>query len=450
MDEKFWENLLFALKHQQCVLVLGSGISTGKTEDGQERPLTEMLANHLADLIEQDNKLVEGDRNNLFQIASEFVNINGLTTLHRVTQTFYAQYTEPNALQLALACLPFHLIFNAAPDLLFYNALERADKLPKSFSYKLQGSERSKFYESIPKPTAQHPVVFNMLGNWQEPGSLVLTEGLQLDFLQDVIRHQDAIPNTLLEICNTNKSTFVFAGFDFERWQLRLLLRALGLDRDANIEHWALQPRNALKKDTWLFFKEEYGLLFRDEDTLGFVEEWKNRYEKSGSAVAAPNPVTVNAVLLYASEDESFKKELDAHLAPLREHQHLNTWNEAMIMPGQELESAFQKAIDEAHLILLLASADFVNSEDLYHHHLEQAMERFKSRKAKIFPIIVRNFAWQGSLFGQLPIVLPQENGVVKPVAEWAQRDTAYADIVSLIERHIKYLMDDLKKSAAP
>lgn len=447
MDETFWNNLLYSLNNQQCILVLGSGISTGVSEDDQEHPLTEMLAIHLADLIEQDNRLVEGDRNNLFQVASEFVRGNGLTALHRITKEFYARFTTPNALQMDLAQLPFHLIFNAAPDLLFYDALEIANKLPKLFSYKLEGAERSKSYQSIPKPTVQTPILFNMLGNWQDPGSLVLTEGLQLDYLQDIIRHQDALPNTLLEISKTQKSTFVFAGFDFERWQLRLLLRTLGLDRDANIDHWAVQPRASLKKDTWLFFKDEYGLQFRDENTAAFVKEWKDRYEKGDATAKPPPPIKIRAVCLYASEDESFKTQLDVHLAPLREHDQVETWNEAMITVGVELEGAIQQAIDGAHLVLLLASADFVNSERLYEDYLKRAITRFKEKKAKIFPVIVRSFAWEGTLFGQLPIILPQENGVVKPVVDWAQRDTAYTEVVNLIKRHVKYLLDDLKKN---
>lgn len=448
MNEKFWDDLLFALNNQQCILVLGSGISTGADDDGRERPLTELLANKLADQIEQDNRVIEGDRNNLFQIASEFIRYNGHTTLHRVTKEFYADYGAPNDLQEQLARLPFHLIFNAAPDLLFLNALERADKMPKAFSYKTQGAERNKAYEAISKPTVQSPVLFNMLGVWEDPGSLVITESTQLDYLQDIIKHQDAIPNTLLEICKTRKSTFVFAGFDFERWQLRLLLRALGLDNDANIAHWALQPPTSLKRDTLLFFKGEYGLQFLDADTAAFVKELGERQKNYGVATPQQTPAKLRAVCLYAQEDESFKKEFDAHLSPLREHQQVETWDEAMILPGQAVEEAFQKAIDEAHLIVLLASADFVESESLYQEHLVRAIERFKARKAKIFPIIVRNFAWKDTLFGQLPIVLPQENGVVKPVNEWPQRDTAYTDIVNLIQRHIKFLLDDLKKNA--
>ena len=446
MGEKFWNDLLYALKNQQCILVLGSGVSTGTLGDDLERPLTELFANHLADLLEQDNRLVEGDRNNLFQIASEFVRYNGLMPLHRSTKEFYAQFDVPNQIQRELARLPFHLIFNTSPDLLFFDSLQEANKIPKVFSYKIHGTERGKSYKSIPKPTIQAPVVFNMLGDWQDPGSLVLTEGLQLDYLQDVIRHQDAIPNRLLEICTTHKSTFVFIGFDFERWQLRLLLRALGLDREANIDHWALQPHSTLKKDTWLFFKEEYGLQFRDENTLDFIKEWRTRYDNYQPAPTPYLSAKIKVALLYAKEDEHFKREFDAHLSPLREHQQVDTWNEAMITAGQEVKSAYQNAIDEAHLIIVLASADFVNSDTLYNEWLERAIERFKNRKAKIFPVIVRDFAWQDTLFSQLPIILPQENGQVKPVAHWQRRDDVYAEITSIIYRHIKFLLDDLKK----
>lgn len=445
-----WDDLLYALKKGQCILVLGSGVSTGKEEDGTERPITELLANHLCDQMERKNLVVEGNRKNLFQIANEFVHHFGHTALERETEGFYQRdaYARPNPIQTALAALPFHLILSAAPDKLFYKALVGNNKNPEMVHYMPPGTDRAEVHKNLVKPSVSNPLVYNMLGVWDDPGSVILTESAQLDYLQDVIRHSDAIPNSLLEICKAEKGVFVFLGFDFERWQLRLLLRALKLGGE-DINHWAIQRPDSLQKDTMLFFKDQYGVHFMDMDSAAFVEELSQRCRENVPAESAPAAARLRAVCLYAQEDEPFRHELDAHLAPLREHQQVETWDEACLLPGEAVSEATQKAIDAAHLIIILASADFIQSEEHYHDQLGRAIQRFEAHQAKIFPIMVRRFAWEDTLFDRLPIKLPQENGVVKPVAEWEQRDTAYAGIVSLILRHVKFLLEDLKSIPA-
>ncbi len=440
-----WDDLVFALRRQECILALGTGISTAIDTEGAERPIAELFAAHLANLIERENNTVEGDRNNLFQMSSEFVLLYGHTALHREMIGFYERFPAPSAIQSQLAALPFHLILNAAPDTLMVKALEKNNKIPELIYYKPPGQDRTQAYRNIVKPTVSRPLVFNMLGSWTDPGSVILTESDQLDFLEDIIRHSDAIPNSLLEICKAEKSTFVFSGFDFERWQLRMLLRALKLDGAEKIAHWAVQKPETQQKDTVLFFKNQYGVHFLNLSTAQFVEELTKQYTSTDPPAPVATPARLHAVCLYAKEDEGFRKELDVHLAPLREHQQVETWSDAMIEPGEVVEDAIQKAIDNAQLIIVLASADFVASERLYHEHLERAIERFKSRKAKIFPVIVRDFVWTDTLFGQLPIVLPQENGSVRPLVALPERDRVYADLVSLILRHVKYLLEDLK-----
>ena len=47
-----WDKLVFVLQQQDCILVTGSAISTGKAEDNTERPLTEMLASNFKSNID--------------------------------------------------------------------------------------------------------------------------------------------------------------------------------------------------------------------------------------------------------------------------------------------------------------------------------------------------------------------------------------------------------------
>lgn len=451
MTTTFWNDLLFALEQQNCILVLGSGVSTGHSPEGAERPLSELLAWRLAGLLERENRVVEGNRDNLYQIAEEFVRYKGHIALHREAKTFYEGFGVPNSVQTTLASLPFHLVLNASPDTLFVKALYKADKIPLLVHYKPPGIERSETNKNIGKPDHFHPVVYNMLGAWTEPTSLVLTEGEQLNYLQDVIQHNDAIPNALLEVCKAEKCVFLFIGFDFERWQLRLLLRALKLDGGEQVEHWAVQRPAALQKDTQLFFKDQYGLHFLDMDTPAFVEELVLNYAHKPRSVASPSTNTrLKAVCLYALEDSAYRQEMEKHLSPLHAHQQLDTWSDALIMPGEPMGESIRTAIAEAHLIIVLASSDFVSSERHYVTELGHAMERFRAHKAKVFVVLVRPFVWEDTLLAQFPLLLPQENGVAKPVSAWPQHDSAWAGIVSLILRHVNYLIEDLKSTVSP
>ncbi len=83
-----WDDLLYTIRKGRCVLVLGSGVSTGQDDVGMERPLTEILAHRLCDQMERQNIMVEGNRNNLFQVANEFVDHFGHTALERETEDF--------------------------------------------------------------------------------------------------------------------------------------------------------------------------------------------------------------------------------------------------------------------------------------------------------------------------------------------------------------------------
>lgn len=443
MEDNYWGDLVYSLQKGRCILVLGSGLSTGKSEDGAERPLTEMLAQRLANQMEQANKVFDGNTTNLFQVANAYVRYFGVTALERETEEFYKndRFTAPNEIQNTLAALPFHLVLNAAPDDLFYKALGSAGKDVAFLQYKRPGTDGRTVLATKEKPQASHPLLYNLLGIWSDPKSVVLTEKAQLDYLTDVIQNNDAIPNSLLEVCKVEKNVFIFLGFDFESWQLRLLLRALKISSD-DIRHLAVQKPASLRPDTRVFFKDQYGVRFVDLDARDFVVEFDRRFREKTVATDEATPLHLHAVILYAKEDNIFREELETHMAPLHEHRHIETWSDAMIAPGEVVEAAMQKAIDNAEIIIVLASADLVASEKLYREHLTRAIQRLQDGKVKIMAIIVRNFSWEETLIAQLPIVLPRYNGDVKPIAEWEQRDDAYAEIVDRILLHVKFLTE--------
>jgi TIR domain len=68
----------------------------------------------------------------------------------------------------------------------------------------------------------------------------------------------------------------------------------------------------------------------------------------------------------YAREDEALRDELELHLSSLKRRYHLVNWHDRKILPGAHWEEEVDEHINNAHLILLLISPNFLASSYCY------------------------------------------------------------------------------------
>lgn len=157
--------------------------------------------------------------------------------------------------------------------------------------------------------------------------------------------------------------------------------------------------------------------------------------------------MSVKIFFCYAPEDKKMLVQLQKHLKPLQQHGHIETWCDQDISAGSEWEPAIAKHLHEAQIILLLISADFINSEYCYNKEMKWALEQHQQGRARVIPIILRDVLWRYGPFSNLQ-ALPSE---AKPVYRWAHRDEAYTDVTEGIARVIEELsLPALVKSVAP
>ena len=88
---------------------------------------------------------------------------------------------------------------------------------------------------------------------------------------------------------------------------------------------------------------------------------------------------------------------------------------------------------DESRLILL------ISSDYCYGIEMKRALERHKAGEPLVVPIILRPVSWQQMPFGSLQ-ALPKDG---KPVAIWADRDSAYVNIAEGLKVAIEDLVQD-------
>ena len=68
---------------------------------------------------------------------------------------------------------------------------------------------------------------------------------------------------------------------------------------------------------------------------------------------------------------------------------------------GEEWAGEIDHNLEKADVILLLVSADFLNSDYCYDIELRRAMERHEAGDAVVVPIILRECDWQGGQYNQ-------------------------------------------------
>ena len=108
--------------------------------------------------------------------------------------------------------------------------------------------------------------------------------------------------------------------------------------------------------------------------------------------------MSIEIFCCYARKDQTLLHELKAHLMPLQRRGLINIWADTDIGAGIAWKQEIEKHLDTAHIILLLVSADFMNSEYCYSTEMKHALERDKRKEARVIPIILRPVDWQDVL----------------------------------------------------
>src|SRR5437660_10243118 len=111
---------------------------------------------------------------------------------------------------------------------------------------------------------------------------------------------------------------------------------------------------------------------------------------------------SIHVFLSYAKEDEQQLRKLETHLSMLKRQGLISTWHAQQIIPGANRAMVTDKQFEQASIILLLISADFLASDYCYQIEMKYALERQESNRARVIPIIVKPCDWSHAPFAKL------------------------------------------------
>lgn len=133
----------------------------------------------------------------------------------------------------------------------------------------------------------------------------------------------------------------------------------------------------------------------------------------------------------YSHLDEDHRNQLEAHLASLRHEGKIESWHDRRLLAGSDFGSEIDQQINDANIILLLVSANFLNSKYCYSIEMSRALERHRASEARVIPVIVKPCDWESTPLAGL-LATPRDG---KAVTTWPNYDEAFTDVAKQIRR---------------
>ncbi len=405
--DRDWEVLLQSIERGNCIPLLGPDLSTSPG-DGSTRNLAIELSRELAEILLEEKNYPVPDQTKLSLVAQIFQNQLSRDELEVEVRRFYDKHREAldacgDPTFRCLAELPFSLLVTSRHDDTLNHFLRRQDKRPRVESYHFKGDRRDILgYLG----TVDEPLVYQLYGASDVPGSLAITENDQLEFLKSVTAECPKLPADLTN--QFSGKNFLFLGFGLGNYHLRVLMHVLKLNESA--KSFALENApptetqehfDALFDDSVLFYGElgYHSLTLLDTRLEDFIQElhrrWMERHPTghpasnaiSSSSDVAAGPDAPTVFISYVKEDQERARAL---VERLRE-EGLDPWIDTEGLRfgtrwNDTLEDTITRDVD--YFVVLQSRALSDRVESYVHKEVQLALERQCMRAGRfIFPV---------------------------------------------------------------
>ncbi len=454
-----WQQLTQALRDQRCVLLLGPDVCCDFAE-AAPKPITRELAMHLSERIEQQNNTLRLiDKSVLSYVAAAFetafedddLNASenleyGRAKCRGVVKKFYeANKDREFTFYEKLANLPFHIIINTNHYDFFNKALLRAKKKAQTHYFNYRNPRHNKRLK-FKTPTKENPLVYNLFGCIDDKDykteSLVLTEADQIFFSENIVQKEAtaALPSDLRALLLRKNQAqdeyiFLFLGFDFQEWHLRILLHFLFKHEDNQQKYTAiaLQKPEDIHPLTRFLYEKHFSVDFHQMPPLDFLKT----LEKELASVPPPRKPEPQGgkslFILNHDQDDALRKELAVALKMLKRKEIINRIEHRESISHGIVQEEMTRMITAADIVVLIVTKQFLADDELYNDYLPLALKRHDKRQARVIPIIMSACLWETSDV-DLTTALPKGGD---PLNKQADRDEALTEIANDIEKII-------------
>jgi hypothetical protein len=424
MNESDWNSLVYSLQTGNCILLLGPEVATGASESGA-KPLSSLLANELSAELGYRAQVLDAD--DLAHVAQLYATAQSSFDLQVRAAEFYQRKShQPCSIHLDLAALPFPLIVSATHDSLMQQARGPGGCVVDW--YRFRGEKK----DVAPTGSPTHPLVYYLYGSPREARSLVLSENDLLDFLVSIISQDPPLPSNIRSEFKSRDKCFVFLGFGFRQWYLRILLHVLQEDR-RNSRSFAFEdigsPDDPSLQHAIVYYKEKYKLGVYPILPAEFVRQLRSRYEQhvrelSEADAAVPGSVGGHApVVFICHRNAPHDKTQAVRVGRALEEEGMRPWvDHDGLETGAEWDKVIRRTIATADYFVVLQSCALDRHEQGYvNEEIKRALKRqkaFRYPSRFIFPAEIEDCAGLQELRPWQSVRIDTDAGLKKLVRE--------------------------------
>lgn len=420
-------NLIESLNNDECVLLLGPRAATYEGEYLQDL-LSERFAKELKRQGIDISVYLVGDSHPTRYTTTQLVKLfleqfknpsEGLEQLGNRLRDFYKEFEQEEIpLYEQIAQLPFKYIINTSPDDLIVHALARQDKYAHFFDFHFSKPEYNaemnrKAVDLDKEISSDSPLIYNLLGHFSRPDSIVMTDSDHLCFLEVVLQKEKeaTLPANITyhftrPPLKQMRKTYIFVGFDFNEWHLRLFMHLLRRTHEHLPHSFSLQEDKLdLREEVKSFYSENFNMHFVADNAADFFTALQEQLKTPAPSLA---PAEIEVMLLYHPNDEALRREIEKYLATLRNSGLIDVWQECAL--GNEIETTIRQQLASARLIIPLVTADMLASDKL-NEYLEIAVARHHKGEAKVCPILMKPCDIENTPLYELNTLFPKPKG---------------------------------------
>jgi hypothetical protein len=141
----------------------------------------------------------------------------------------------------------------------------------------------------------------------------------------------------------------------------------------------------------------------------------------------------------YSHHDEDLCEKLRRHLSAMERLGQIRSWDDRCIDAGRDWEHEINAKLQNAEIILLLVSPDFISSDYCYCNEMKVALQRHERGEAIVIPILLRPVDFEGLPFAKLEM-LPAKARAVR--GGWSSEDEALTNVAEGIRKQVRRVID--------
>ena len=279
-----WKPILNDLEKERAVLLIGPDFLPYQGDS-----VAADFHQHLADQL-GDGATHFFAREGLFLFDTAVSKMDAQTE----AEAFFRRLSPDEAVLLPMAALPFPLVVSVNPDLALPQFFS---KRQLNFQFDYFSSKDKATPSDITKPSAASPLIYNLCGSIEDYQSLVLDFDDMFELLKNLLG-DFGIPKVVNDVLVT-ATTYIFIGFQFDKWYTQLLLRYLNKNRDrfSNAKKNYATKTVIDDENTKFFFQQQFNLTIYGGDWQ-FLHLLHTEYAAAKKIRPLPDPLSDHAALV--------------------------------------------------------------------------------------------------------------------------------------------------------